>query len=73
VIVNMLQDVQVNMETLGEHKAVLDHVMETFSRLSEMASEAQATLKALHTERELAERIERGIQQLRVRTSAAAS
>ena len=34
-------------------------------RLGERMQEAQTTLKALQTERELAERIERGIKQLR--------
>ncbi len=29
------------METLGEHKAVLDHVMETFGKLGELVQEAQ--------------------------------
>jgi hypothetical protein len=45
--------------------------METFSRLGELAREGQVTLKALQTERELAERIENGIKQLRTRTTAA--
>jgi mevalonate kinase len=44
--------------------------MGTFTRLSEMAQEAQSTLRALQTERELAERIERGIKQLRAKTGA---
>jgi hypothetical protein len=39
--------------------------METVSRLGEKMQEAQTTLRSLQTERELAERIERGIKQLR--------
>ena len=43
----------------------MDHVMDNFNRLSEMVQEAQTTLRSLQAERELAERIERGIKQLR--------
>jgi hypothetical protein len=57
--------VRLNLETLGEQKAVIDHVMESFSRLSEKVQEAQTTLRSLQVEREIAERIERGIKQLR--------
>ena len=39
--------------------------MEHFARLTEKVQEAQTTLRSLQTERELAERIERGIKQLR--------
>jgi hypothetical protein len=69
--VNMLEDVRLNMETLGEQQAVLDHVMDTFTKLSETVQEAQATLKSLQTERELAQRIERGIKGLRSKTKSA--
>ena len=68
LITNMLEDVRLNLETVGEQKAVIDHVMASFTRLSEMAQEAQSTLRALQTERELAERIERGIKQLRAKS-----
>ncbi len=71
VITNMLEDVRLNLETLGEQKAVVDHVMESVTRLSERTQEAQTTLKALQTERELAERIARGIKQLRKTAPAA--
>jgi hypothetical protein len=69
VIVNMLEDVRLNMETLGEHKAVMDHVMANFNRLSEMVQESQSTLRALQAERALAERIDRGNKQLRAKTT----
>jgi hypothetical protein len=61
----MLEDVRLNLETLGEQKAVVDHVMDNFNRLTEKVQEAQTTLRSLQTERELAERIERGIKNLR--------
>jgi hypothetical protein len=69
VITNMLGDVRLNLETLGEQKAVIDHVMDNFTRLTEKVQEAQTTLKSLQAERELAERIERGIKHLRKTTS----
>jgi predicted nucleic acid-binding Zn-ribbon protein len=69
VITNLLEDVRVNMETVGEQRAVLDHVMENLSKLNEMVASGQSTLRALQAERELAERIERGIKALRSKTA----
>ena len=69
-IVNMLMDVRVNLETLSEQKSVIDHVVENLASLNSTVQGAQATLKALRAERELAERIEDGIKQLRARTGA---
>ena len=68
VIVNVLEDVRVNLEMLSEQRAVVDHVVESMARLNETVQSAQATLKALQTERALAERIERGIKLLRTKT-----
>ena len=69
VITGMLDDVRVNLETVGEQRAVLDHVLASLARLDEMTLAAQGTLKALQTERALAERIEQGIKTLRSRTT----
>lgn len=66
---NMLDDVRVHLEMVGEQKAVLDYVLEQVARLDTMSREAQVTMRALQTERALAERIERSIQSLRARTS----
>ncbi len=68
VMSHMLADVRLNLETLSEQKSVIDHVIENLAGLNEMVQGAQATLKALQTERELAERIERGIKRLRAKT-----
>ena len=68
VMSHMLADVRLNLETLSEQKSVIDHVIENLAGLNEMVQGTQATLKALQTERELAERIERGIKQLRIKT-----
>jgi chromosome segregation ATPase len=65
LITNMLEDVRLNLDTLGEHKAVVDHAMENVAQLTGKIQEAQKTLRALQAERELAERIERGIKQVR--------
>ena len=68
VIVHVLEDVRVNLELLSEQRAVVDHVVESMARVDDTVHSAQATLKALQTERELAERIERGIKLLRSKT-----
>ena len=64
-IVHLLDDVRINLETLGEQKAVVDHVAEKAAKLEFMLQEARQTLRTLQHERELAERIEQGIRQLR--------
>ena len=71
VIVNVLQDVRVNLEMLGEQRAGVDHVVESMAGVNETVQKAQATLKALQTECELGERIERSIKLLRSKTEAA--
>ena len=71
MITNLLADVRVNLETLGEHKSQVDHLSEKMARLDFMTQEAQNTLKTLQRERELAERIEQGIKQLRARAMPA--
>ena len=64
VIVNVLEDVRVNLETVSDQKVMIDHVVENGATLDETLLEAQATLKRLRIERELAERIEHGIKSL---------
>ena len=68
-IVHVLDDVRINLETLGEQKAVIDHVAEKVAQLEFMLQEARNTLRTLQHERELAERIEQGIKQLRSKTA----
>ena len=48
-----------------EHKAVIDHVAERVNQLEYALQEARNTLRTLQHERELAERIEKSIKQLR--------
>ena len=71
-IVHLLDDVRINLETLGEQKAVIDHVAEKAAQLDFMLQEARNTLRSLQHERELAERIEKGIKQLRAKTATPA-
>ena len=61
-IVHLLDDVRINLETLGEQKAVVDHVAEKVAQLEFTLQEARNTLRTLQHERELAERIEQGIK-----------
>ena len=68
VIVNVLEDVRVNLETLTEQKSVIDHAVENVATLNASVQAARAAQQALQAERELAERIESGIKQLRART-----
>lgn len=69
-ITNLLDDINVNLEMLGEQRAVIDHVGEKLARLDFMVQEAQNTLRALQREREVAERIEQGIKALRASSGA---
>ena len=62
-----------NLETLGEQKAVVDHVAERVGRMEFAMQEAQTVLQSLQHERQLAERIEQSIKQLRARTGKTAA
>jgi len=64
--------VRVNLETLGEQKAVIDHVADKLARLEFVMQEAQNTLHTLQHERELAERIEETSSSWRTRTTVKA-
>ena len=73
IIVHVLEDVRVNLEMVSEQKAVIDHVVENVATLDETLRAAQATLQSLRIERELAERIERGIKSLRTKIGSVGS
>ena len=72
VIVHLLEDVRVNLEMVSEQKAVIDHVVENVATLDETLRAAQSTQRSLRVERELAERIERGIKSLRTKIGSIA-
>ena len=71
LISNLLEDVSVNLETLGEQKSVIDHVAERPAEIDFTMQEAQNTLQTLQHERKLAERLEQSIKQLRTTTAKA--
>jgi hypothetical protein len=68
MVTNLLRDVRVNLETVNEQKAVIDHLNEKLANVDFVMQEAQNTLRMLNQERELAQRIEQSIKQLRTRT-----
>lgn len=68
IILDLLDDVRINVETIGEQKAVVDRVAQTVAQLEFRLQEARSTLGALQHERELAERLEQGIRQLSLKT-----
>ena len=65
-ITHLLDDVRINLETLSEQKVVVDHVS---GQLEATLLEARNTVRALQQERELAQRIEKGVRQLRGRVA----
>ena len=65
VILDLLDDVRINVEMIEEQKAVVDQVAQTVTELDFRLQEARSTLGTLQRERELAERLEQGIRQLR--------
>jgi chromosome segregation ATPase len=67
LVANLLEDLHVMLDSVGEQKAVAEHVAVKLARLEFMMQEAQNTIRALQHERELAQRIERQISQLRGR------
>jgi chromosome segregation ATPase len=68
MVANLLSDVRVHLETVTEQKAVIDHLSEKLANVDFVMQEAQNTLRMLNQERELAQRIEQSIKQLRTRT-----
>lgn len=69
VIMDLLDDVRINVETIGEQKAVVDQVAQTVAQLEFRLQEARNILGTLRHERELAERLEQGIRQLCLKTA----
>lgn len=66
-VAHQLDDIHLRLEMLGEQRAAIDGVGEQLTRLDFTVQEAQNTLRALRTEREVAERVEQGIKSLRAR------
>lgn len=85
-VMSLVSGLQATLEHLSEQRAVVDDVSEklarldltvdeahnALSRLDDSAQEAQTTLRTLQREREVAERVEKSIKQLRRSTGAVA-
>ena len=71
LISNLLEDVSVNLETLVEQKSIIDNLTEKLAGVDFTMQEAQNTLQTLKHERELAERMEKSIKQLRTKIAKA--
>ena len=61
---DLLDDVRINVETIGEQKTVVDQVAQTAAQLEFKLQEARSILGKLQHEREQAERLEQAIRQL---------
>jgi chromosome segregation ATPase len=62
---NLMCDIELNLENFQEQKAIIDHVAEKVNRLEFAVKKAEIVTQELHAERELAGRIQKGIQSLR--------
>jgi chromosome segregation ATPase len=71
VILDLLDDVRINVDTIGAQKAAVDQVAQTAAQLEFKLQEARSILVTLQHEREQAERLEQGIRQLSLKTAKA--
>ena len=69
-VARLLDDVRVTLDTVGEHKAMIDHVAETLARFDEVITEARGMTKALQSERKLAQRIVESVRNIHARAGA---
>jgi hypothetical protein len=64
-VMNLFEDVRLNLETMGAHKAIIDDVTKKIGGLGFAVQEAESMLRSLKHERQLAEQVEDSIKQLR--------
>jgi chromosome segregation ATPase len=69
-VTRLLDDVRVTLDTMGEHKAMIDHVAEALARIDDTIAEARGTTKALQSERKLAQRIVESVRNIHARAGA---
>ena len=67
MIANLLEDVSANLDMVAAQKAQIEYVSDQIARLEFSVQQSQNTIRALHVERERAERVEDAIRQLRTR------
>jgi chromosome segregation ATPase len=66
-VVQMLDDVRVTLDTVGEQKAMVDHVTEMLAQFEDAMTEARGTTRALQAERKLAQRIVENVRHIHAR------
>ena len=64
-VMTLFEDVRLNLETMGAHKAIIDDVQKKISGLGFAVQEADNMLRALKNERQLAQQVEESIKELR--------
>jgi len=69
VILDLLDDVRINVETIGEQKTVVDQVAQTAAQLEFKLQEARSILGKLQHERDQAERLEQGVRQVSLKAT----
>jgi chromosome segregation ATPase len=62
---NLIGDIEVNLENFREQKAIIDHVAEKLAQAEFQIRRAEMVTRELQEERQLASRIQAGIQSLR--------
>jgi uncharacterized coiled-coil protein SlyX len=67
MIANLLEDIGANLDMVAAQKAQIEYVSDQVARLEFSVQQSQHTMRALHHERERAERVEEAIRQLRTR------
>jgi len=67
----VLEDVRTSVEALSAERATTETALESCGRLEAMIREAHTTMEGLQAERELAERLQRGIRQARSKSGDA--
>jgi chromosome segregation ATPase len=67
MIANLIDDIGANLEMVAAQKAQIEYVSDQVARLEFSVQQSQNTIRALHFERERAERVEAAIRQLRTR------
>ncbi len=66
-ITNILGDVQITLDSVSEQKAMVDHVFAELARIEYLVQEARGTMRALQTERDVAQRIVENVRQIHAR------
>jgi cob(I)alamin adenosyltransferase len=67
MIANLLEDIGANLDMVAAQKAQIEYASDQVGRLEFSIQQSQNTMRALHHERERAERVEEAIRQIRTR------